>query len=175
MFAFQYHCTEHLFCFHLKCWYSLITVHEVGIFHVAVIECLRLECSDYLLALQLNIGFCVATFFYHPIHQCVNSITSFSLIWLSCWRLVPSILGLGSIIIQILTGKVMKYHVSVDYQESYIIRRGNITILAPPTHDISSVPVNICYIRWSNLMISSTFDGALWLPRSLVTRLEVCV
>ena len=60
----------------------------------------------------------------------------------------------------------MKYHVSVDCQESYIFPRGyifpkpaalreniitreNITILAPPTRDISSVPVNICYIRWS--------------------------
>ena len=63
-----------------------------------------------------------------------------------------------------------KYHVSVDCQESYIFPRGyilniitreNITILAPPTRDISSVPVNICYIRWSKLMISSKFDGAL--------------
>ena len=55
------------------------------------------------------------------------------------------------IIIQILTGTVMKYHVSVDCQESYIFQRGyifpkcsalreNITILAPPTRDISSVP-----------------------------------
>ena len=69
-------------------------------------------------------------------------------------------------IIQILTATVMKYHVSVDCQESYIFPRGyifpkraalreniitreNITILAPPTRDISSVPVNICYIRWS--------------------------
>ena len=58
--------------------------------------------------------------------------------------------------IQILTATVMKYHVSVDCQESYIfprgyifpkraalreniITRGNITILAPPTRDISSV------------------------------------
>ena len=30
-----------------------------------------------------------------------------------------------------------------------IITRENITILAPPTRDISSVPVNIHYIRWS--------------------------
>ena len=48
----------------------------------------------------------------------------------------------------------MKYHVSVDCQESYISPRGyifpkraalreNITILAPPTRNISSVPVNI--------------------------------
>ena len=68
-------------------------------------------------------------------------------------------------IIQILTVTVMKYHVSVDCQESYIFPRGyifpkraalreniitreNITILAPPTRDISSVPVNIYYIRW---------------------------
>ena len=33
----------------------------------------------------------------------------------------------------------------------------NITILAPPTRDISSVPVDICYIRWSKWMISSKF------------------
>ena len=52
---------------------------------------------------------------------------------------------------------VMKYHVSVDCQESYIfprdyiVPRENITILAPPTRDISSVPVDICYIRWSKL------------------------
>ena len=68
----------------------------------------------------------------------------------------------------------MKYHVSVDCQESYIfprdyifpkcaalrgniVPRENITILAPPTRDISSVPVDICYIRWSKLMISSKF------------------
>ena len=66
----------------------------------------------------------------------------------------------------------MKYHVSVDCQESYIfprdyifpkcaalreniVPRENITILAPPTRDISSVPVDICYIRWSKWMISS--------------------
>ena len=67
---------------------------------------------------------------------------------------------------QILTGMVMKYHVSVDCQESYIfpkrtVLRENIvmkeyihvTILTPPTHDISSVPVNICYIRLSKWMI----------------------
>ena len=95
-------------------------------------------------------------------------------------------------IIQILTATVMKYHVSVDCQESYIFPRGNIfpkraalreniitreniTRLAPPTRDISSVPVNICYIRWSKWMISSKFDGALWLSQSLVTRLGVCV
>ena len=95
-------------------------------------------------------------------------------------------------IIQILTATVMKCHFSVDCQESYIFPRGyifpkrtalreniitreNITILAPPTRDISSVPVNICYIRWSKWMISSKFDGAVWLSRSLVTRLGVCV
>ena len=67
---------------------------------------------------------------------------------------------------------VMKYHVSVHCQESYILPRDynfpkcaalrenivpreNITILAPPTRDISSVPVDICYIRWSKWMISS--------------------
>ena len=36
-----------------------------------------------------------------------------------------------------------------------IVPRENITILAPPTRDISSVPVDICYIRWSKWMISS--------------------
>ena len=65
----------------------------------------------------------------------------------------------------------MKYHVSVDCQESYIfprdyilyytegniVPRENITILAPPTRDILSVPVDICYIRWSKWMISSKF------------------
>ena len=83
---------------------------------------------------------------------------------------------------------------SVDCQESYIFPWGyifpkravlreniitslreNIAILAPPTRDISSVPVNIWYIRWSKLMISSTFDGVLWLSQSLVTKLGVCV
>ena len=93
--------------------------------------------------------------------------------------------NLRSDIIQILTGTVMKYHVSVDCQESYIFPRDyifpkctalreNITILAPPTRDISSVPLDICYIRWSKLMISSIVC-ALRLPRSLVTRLGVCV
>ena len=65
----------------------------------------------------------------------------------------------------------MKYHVSMDCQESYIfprdyifpevrstegniVPRENITILAPPTRDISSVPVDICYIRWSKWAIS---------------------
>ena len=69
----------------------------------------------------------------------------------------------------------MKYHVSVDCQESYIflrdyifakcvalreniVQRENVTILAPPTRDISSVPVDICYIRWSKWMISSKCD-----------------
>ena len=36
-------------------------------------------------------------------------------------------------------------------------------------------PVNIWYIRWSKWMISSKFDGVLWLSRSSVTRLGVCV
>ena len=60
--------------------------------------------------------------------------------------------------------------------------RENMNIFATQTHDISSIPVDIssipvdiCYIRWSNWMISSKFDGALWLPQSLVTRLGVCV
>ena len=58
-----------------------------------------------------------------------------------------------------------------------IALRDNITtcILAPLTRDISSVLVDICYIRWSKWMISLKFDGALWLSRSLVTRLGVCV
>ena len=30
-------------------------------------------------------------------------------------------------------------------------------ILSPPTHDISSVPVDFCYIRWSKWMISTYF------------------
>ena len=78
-------------------------------------------------------------------------------------------------IIQILTATVRKYHVSLDCQESYIFPREDITILAPPTRDISSVPVNIWYIRWSKWMISSKFDGVLWLSQSSVTRLGVCV
>ena len=58
----------------------------------------------------------------------------------------------------------MKYHNLVDCQESYIfprdyifpkcaalweniVPRENITILAPPTHDISTVLVNICYTQ----------------------------
>ena len=53
----------------------------------------------------------------------------------------------------------MKYHVSVDCQESYIfprekcaalreniVPRENITILAPPTRGISTVPVDISVI-----------------------------
>ena len=74
----------------------------------------------------------------------------------------------------------MKYHVSVDCQERYICPRdyifpkelyfpevrstegkycpeGKYNYLATPTCDISSVPVDICYIRWSKLMISSKF------------------
>ena len=76
-------------------------------------------------------------------------------------------------IIQILTGTVIKY-VAVDCQESYIfprdyifpkcaalkeniVLRENITILAPPTRDISTVLVDICYIRWSKWMILSKY------------------
>ena len=88
------------------------------------------------------------------------------------WMLHHSLLRKGWVnIIQILTPTVMKYHVSVDCQESYIFP----SILAPPTRDISSVPVNIWYIRWSKLMISSNFDGVPWLSQSSVTRLGVCV
>ena len=84
-------------------------------------------------------------------------------------------------IIQILTMTVMNNHVSVDCQESNIFPMDNIaprentTILASPTHDISSISVDICYIRWSKWMISSKFDGALWLSWSLVSRLGVCL
>ena len=67
------------------------------------------------------------------------------------------------------------YFPEVRSTEGNIVPRENITILAPPTRDISSVPVDICYIRWSKWMISSTFFCALRLPRSLVTRLGVCV
>ena len=64
----------------------------------------------------------------------------------------------------------------MDCQESYIVPRENITILAPPTRDISSVPVDICYTRWSKWMISSNlYVLYIRLPRSLVTRLGVCV
>ena len=116
-----------------------------------------------------------------------------SIVGLACYQnTVQEYIYTHLYIIQILTGTVMKHHVSVDCQESYIFPRGyifpkravlreniitreNITILAPPTRDISSVPVNICYIRWSKWMISSKFDGALWLSRILVTRLGVCV
>ena len=57
---------------------------------------------------------------------------------------------------------VMKYHISVDCQECYIFPkcaavRENITILAPPTRHISSVLVDICYIRWSKWMIFLKF------------------
>ena len=34
-----------------------------------------------------------------------------------------------------------------------IVPRENITILAPPTRDISSIPIDICYIRWSKWII----------------------
>ena len=49
------------------------------------------------------------------------------------------------------------YFPEVRSTEGNIVPRENITILAPPTRDISSVPVDICYIRWSKLMISSQF------------------
>ena len=41
------------------------------------------------------------------------------------------------------------YFPEVRSTEGNIVPRENITILAPPTRDISSVPVDICYIRWS--------------------------
>ena len=40
------------------------------------------------------------------------------------------------------------YFPEVRSTEGNIVPRDNITILAPPTCDISSVPVDICYIRW---------------------------
>ena len=86
----------------------------------------------------------------------------------------------------------MKYHVSVDCQQSYIfprnyifpkcaalreniVPRENITVLTPPTHGILSVPVDICYIRWSKWMIFLKILCALRLSQSLVTRLAFCV
>ena len=93
-------------------------------------------------------------------------------------------------IIQILTGTVMKYHVSVDCQELYFpkglyfpeVRRtegkycpeGKYTCLGTHRHVIFPPSWSICYIRWSKLMISSTLC-ALRLPQNLVTRLGVCV
>ena len=85
---------------------------------------------------------------------------------LSVWLLRDGLLR-ECVTIQILTRTVMKY-VSVECQESYIFPRDyiflkcaalreNISILAPPTRDISTVPVDICYIRWSKLMISSKY------------------
>ena len=73
------------------------------------------------------------------------------------------------------TAKRVKYFPKGLYFPEARITRENVTILAPPTNDISSVPVNICYIRWSKWMIPSKFDGALWPSQSLVTRLGVCV
>ena len=72
-----------------------------------------------------------------------------------------------NIIMQILTVTVMKYQVSVDCQESYIFPRGYnhegkyYYLGNHRRHDISSVPVNIWYIRWSKWMISSKFDSVL--------------
>ena len=40
------------------------------------------------------------------------------------------------------------YFPKVRSTEGNIVLRENITILAPPTHDISSVPVDICYTGW---------------------------
>ena len=50
-----------------------------------------------------------------------------------------------------------KYFPKVRSTEENIVPGGNITVLAPPTRDISSVAVDICYIRWSKWMISSKF------------------
>ena len=41
------------------------------------------------------------------------------------------------------------YFPEVHSTEGNIVPRENTTILATPTHDILSVPVDICYIRWS--------------------------
>ena len=88
----------------------------------------------------------------HLTHYWTSPLTPF---WLSASRmLMPQSM---CAIIQILTRTVMKYHISVDCQESYIFPRENITLLAPPAHDISFVPVDICYIRWSKWMISWKF------------------
>ena len=84
-------------------------------------------------------------------------------------------------IIQILTGspgRSCNITFPVDCQESYIFPRDyiapreNITIFGTTgTCDISSVPVDICYIR----LVKMDDFGALWLPQSLVTRLQVCI
>ena len=85
----------------------------------------------------------------------------------------PLWFNLEGYIIQILTGTVMKYHVSggtvkrVIFSQGIIFSRsacsteGNIVpgekynYLGTTDTDISSVPVDICYIIWSKWMISS--------------------
>ena len=52
------------------------------------------------------------------------------------------------------TAKKVIFSQGIIFSRSAHIRE-NITILAPPAHDISTVPVDICYIRWSKWMISS--------------------
>ena len=47
------------------------------------------------------------------------------------------------------------YFPEVRSTEGKYCPEGKIDILAPPTRDISSVPVNICYIRWSKWIILS--------------------
>ena len=51
-------------------------------------------------------------------------------------------------------GIIFSPEVCTALLQKNIVPRENINILAPPTRDISSVPVNICYITWSKLMIS---------------------
>ena len=43
-------------------------------------------------------------------------------------------------------GELPRVIFSQGIEGKYIVPRENITILAPPTRDISSVPVDICYI-----------------------------
>ena len=87
---------------------------------------------------------------------------------------------------------VIKYHVSVDCQESYIfprdyifpkytalreniVLRENITILAPPTCDNWIRPSRSVILDGQNEWFNQNLDGALWVPQSLVTRLGVCI
>ena len=89
------------------------------------------------------------------------------------------------VIMQILTETVMKYAaIRWDCQESYMASQAlyifpkahsaegdvsrsrgdnHVTILAPPSRGMSSVPDNLWYIRWSNRITSSKFDGVPWL------------
>ena len=83
-----------------------------------------------------------------------------------CWQLQ---------IIQILTGTVTKYHVSVDCQKSYIFPRENITLLAPTKRDISSVPVDTCYVRWSNQWLLKSKFIIMVLSDKLGNKTRVCV